>query len=84
MTFPDTGFVRLKAILGPVGPIPLSRSTWWAGVRSGRFPAPIKIGGATAWPVASIKALINELNGGASEPSSSPRDRIPFKAGGQS
>ena len=34
------GLKRLKSIIKPQGPIPVSRSTWWAGVKSGRFPAP--------------------------------------------
>ena len=37
---PATGFVRLPTILKL---IPVSRSSWWAGVRSGRFPEPVKI-----------------------------------------
>ena len=31
--FPPTGFVRLASILAPQGPIPVGRSTWWAGVK---------------------------------------------------
>ena len=45
---PETGFVRLKQIIGdptakpPILPIiPVGKSTWWAGVASGRFPAPV-------------------------------------------
>lgn len=30
---PETGFVRLKRRLAPIGPIPVSKSTWWAGVK---------------------------------------------------
>lgn len=56
---PETGFVRLHSILGPRGPIPVSRSTWLAGVKSGRFPAPVKLGPRiTAWWVEDIRALI--------------------------
>ena len=29
LDFPETGFVRLKQILSPNGPIPVSKSTWW-------------------------------------------------------
>ena len=58
---PETGFVRLRAILGPQGPIPISKSTWWAGVRSGRYPRPIKLGPRlTAWRVEDIRALIEK------------------------
>lgn len=57
--FPQTGLVRLKAILGPDGPIPVSKSSWWEGVRSGRYPKPVKLGPrTTAWRVEDIRALI--------------------------
>ena len=57
--FPQTGFVRLSSILAPKGPIPIGRSTWWAGVKSGRFPKPVKLGPrTTAWRVEDIRALI--------------------------
>lgn len=62
---PESGFVRLKGILGPNGPIPVSKSTWWDGVKSGRFPKPVKIGPAiTAWRVEDIRALIRQLGSG--------------------
>jgi len=57
---PEEGFVRLQDVLKV---IPVSKSTWWAGVKSGRFPASVKLGErTTAWPVESIRALISELN----------------------
>ena len=57
--FPTSGFVRLSSILAPDGPIPVSKSAWWAGVKSGRFPAPVKLGPrTTAWRVEDIRALI--------------------------
>ena len=56
------GFVRLAGILAPRGPIPVSKSTWWAGVASGRFPKPVKLGPRiTAWRVEDIRALIATL-----------------------
>ena len=56
---PTEGFVRLAGILAPTGPIPVSKSTWWAGVRAGRYPKPIKLGPRiTAWRVEDIHALI--------------------------
>ncbi len=58
---PPDGFVRLSAILAPRGPIPVSRSTWWAGVKTGRYPAPVKLGPRiTAWRVSDIRKLIDE------------------------
>ena len=56
---PQTGFVRLPSIISPLGPIPVSKSTWWAGIKSGRYPKPVKLGPRiTAWRVEDIRALI--------------------------
>ena len=56
--FPRTGLVRLSQILAPAGPIPVSKSTWWQGVRDGRFPKPQKLGPrTTVWRVEDIRAL---------------------------
>jgi prophage regulatory protein len=58
----QTGFIRLPAILAPGGPIPISRSTWWQGVKDGRFPKPVKLGPkTTAWRVEDIRDLIARL-----------------------
>lgn len=60
---PRTGFVRLASILAPNGPIPVGRSTWWAGVKSGRFPKPVKLGPrTTAWKVEDIRDLIEKAS----------------------
>ena len=56
---PETGFIRLKNIIALHGPIPVGKSTWWASVKSKRFPQPIKLGPKiTAWRVEDIRALI--------------------------
>jgi prophage regulatory protein len=56
---PKTGFIRLKNIIAPYGPIPVSKSTLWAWVTSKRFPQPVKLGPKiTAWRVEDIRALI--------------------------
>lgn len=56
---PAPGFVRLKGVLAPGGPIPVSKSTWWEGVKTGRYPQPVKLGPRiTAWRVEDIRALI--------------------------
>jgi prophage regulatory protein len=63
--FPKTGFVRLKSILAPRGPIPVCKSTWWAGVKSGRFPRPVKLGPRiTAWHVEDILRLYEKSGDG--------------------
>jgi prophage regulatory protein len=54
-----TGFLRLSAVLEL---IPVSRSAWWEGCRSGRYPRPIKLGPRiTAWAVEDIHNLIARL-----------------------
>lgn len=64
---PRRGFLRLNAILAPHGPIPVGRSTWWAGVRAGRYPAPVKLGPRiTAWRIEDIEALIERPEQAAS------------------
>ena len=58
---PLAGFLRLPQVLALV---PVSRSTWWAGVRSGRFPQPVKLGPrTTAWKVEDIRELCERLAG---------------------
>jgi prophage regulatory protein len=59
--FPRTGFVRLTAILAPAGPIPVGRTTWWEGVRTGRYPRPLKLGPRiTVWRAEDIHKLIDK------------------------
>jgi prophage regulatory protein len=67
---PETGFVRLPSIIGPGRPIPVSKSTWWEGIRSGRYPKPVKLGPRiTAWRVEDIRALIEAAANPASQDS---------------
>ncbi|MEM9448015.1 MAG: AlpA family phage regulatory protein [Cyanobacteria bacterium P01_E01_bin.6] len=52
----ETGFLRIKEVLAI---IPVGRSTWWAGVKDGRFPQPIKLGPrTTVWRVEDIHSFI--------------------------
>lgn len=63
---PAEGFLRLPQIIGdkkavpPITPIvPVSRTSWWNGVRTGRYPKGVKLGpGTTVWRVEDIRALI--------------------------
>ena len=67
---PETGFLRLKQILGnkkanpPIPPlIPVGKTSWWEGIRKGKFPKPIKLTKRiTAWRVEDIRNLINGKN----------------------
>lgn len=61
LELPKTGFLRIKSIIAPNGPIPVSKSTWWAGVKDGRFPKPMKLGERiTVWRVEDIRTLIEK------------------------
>ena len=63
-TLPETGFLRLPQILGDPKQgipaiIPVGRSCWWQGVKTGRFPKPIKLAArVTCWRVEDIRALV--------------------------
>lgn len=62
---PEMGFVRLPQILSV---IPISKSSWWLGVKNGKYPKPIKLGRKiSAWKVEEIKQLIEELGGCTNE-----------------
>ena len=67
-TLPATGLLRLPQIIGdktatPPIPavIPVCKSTWWAGVKAGRYPQPVKHLGPriTAWRAEDIRALVD-------------------------
>lgn len=56
---PEEGFVRLPTILSM---IPVGRSSWWAGVKTGRYPKPVRIGTRTTmWRVEDIRKLISSI-----------------------
>ncbi|WP_373568222.1 helix-turn-helix transcriptional regulator [Marinimicrobium sp. ABcell2] len=63
---PETGFCRLKQIIGdpkanPPVPalIPVSKSSFWLGVKEGHYPQPVKLGArCTAWRVEDIRDFI--------------------------
>ena len=58
-TIPQTGFLRLPQVLALV---PIGKSTWWEGCRTGRFPKPVKLGPrTTAWKAEDIAVLVERL-----------------------
>lgn len=70
---PPTGYLRLAQIIGnskadpPIPPlIPVSKSTWWAGVKSGRYPQPVRTLGLriTAWRVEDIREFMEQADKG--------------------
>ena len=56
---PSTGFLRLPQILAI---FPISKSAWWEGCKTGRFPKPIKLAPrTTVWRAEDIAALVARL-----------------------
>jgi len=55
---PETGFLRLKQVLEV---FPVSKSHWYEGCKSGKYPAPIKLSSQiTVWRASDIRKLIEE------------------------
>lgn len=53
---PAEGYARLPQVLAV---IPVCKSTWWSGIRAGKYPKPVKLGPrTTVWRVEDIRALI--------------------------
>jgi predicted DNA-binding transcriptional regulator AlpA len=58
---PAEGFVRVPTITAVLG---IGRSTWWAGVKDGRFPRPVRLGPRmTAWRVADVRKVLATIAG---------------------
>jgi predicted DNA-binding transcriptional regulator AlpA len=64
---PETGFLRIWQIVGNKKTnipalIPIGRTTFLSGVKSGKFPQPVKLTERTAaWRVEDIRMLIEKL-----------------------
>ncbi|MBF0230728.1 MAG: AlpA family phage regulatory protein [Desulfamplus sp.] len=62
---PSTGFLRLWQIVGDKkrdipALIPVSKSSWWTGCKTGKYPKPVKLSErTTVWRVEDIRRLIN-------------------------
>lgn len=80
---PPEGYVRLSQIVGNTAQgippiIPVSKTTWWEGVRSGRYPKPVKLGPrVTAWLAQDIRHLIQTLSLKANSESTDTIGRLP-------
>lgn len=70
---PHTGYLRLPQIIGDHNRgipalIPIGRTTWLEGVKSGKYPQPVKLSPrTTAWRIEDILQLIEELARGRHE-----------------
>ena len=53
---PQTGLLRIKQVLKFV---PVSRSHFWQGVKTGKYPKPLKLSErVTVWRAADIRRLV--------------------------
>jgi len=60
LNLPEVGYLRLSQILNI---LPISKSAWWEGCRSGLYPKPVKLGPrTTAWRVEDIRKLMERIN----------------------
>lgn len=56
---PPTKYLRLPQVLEI---FPVSKSSWWAGVKSGKYPKSVKLGcRTTAWSSLAISELIERV-----------------------
>ncbi len=61
MTTDSIGYLRLPQVLKL---FPVSKSTWWQGVKDGKFPKPVKLTErTTAWKAQDIQVLLNSVGG---------------------
>lgn len=56
-----TRYLRLSQVLDR---IPVSKSTFWSGCRSGRFPAPKHIGRIAVWDESAIDRVLIGIEAG--------------------
>jgi hypothetical protein len=67
MEVQENGLLRLWQIIGrpkanpPIPPIiPVSAASWWAGVKSGKYPQSVKLGPrTTSWRASEVLALVS-------------------------
>ncbi len=58
-TLDNDGYLRLPDVLKL---IPVSKSTFWEGIKTGRYPKPVKLSERiTAWRVSDIQKFLNSV-----------------------
>lgn len=67
---PESGFIKIQQIIGDKkrdipALIPIGRTSWYAGIKNGIYPAPVRLGGpnsrSVAWRVEDIRELLDAL-----------------------
>jgi prophage regulatory protein len=57
----EVRLLRLKQIVGPTGLFPISRAAWYAGIREGRYPAPVKLNRVSFWRAQDIRQVLERV-----------------------
>lgn len=71
---PNEGLVKLRTALAL---FPVSRASWWRGIRDGRYPAPVRLGQrSVAWRVQDLRRLIAECGSSPAPSSDSSPTRL--------
>jgi len=66
----EVRFYRLREIIGDrklgiPGIVPVSKAAWYAGIKEGRYPKPVKLSEKTAaWRASDIEVLVERLSKG--------------------
>ena len=59
---PNASFVRVTALIGPHGILPIGRATFWHWISIGLFPKPVKLGPRiSAWRVGDVRDALLTL-----------------------
>ena len=58
-SLPDNALLKLKTVLLLFGNI--GKSKWYAGIQSGLYPKPVKLGKSSRWVVGEIRATLDAL-----------------------
>lgn len=68
---PKVGYCRLCQIIGskkskpPIPAVlPISRTTWYEGIKAGKFPKPLIVGRCAMWRWADIRKLLEDMDEG--------------------
>ena len=61
----NSTFLKINEIVGDNGILPISKASWYRGIKEGYYPEPVKIGKrASVWRSDDIQDLIERMNKG--------------------
>ena len=51
----------MEKIIGEEGYLPMSKTSWFTGIKEGKFPAPVKVRGKNYWSESEIFKMLRAL-----------------------